>query len=416
MQFEKHRLECGSYLYYMRMPNALSVVCCLAIKVGTVDEMWPREAGLAHSLEHMLFQGTENFPDSRAITAYMEDVGGDINAFADKEQTCFIQKVPFSKFERCPLLLSEIVLKPLLPEHKIAIETNSIIEEIKQANDDPAGLSFENFLELVFAGHPLQKRIVGTREAVKSFTRQNFLNFLRKFYNGSNFTFFVAGNVETEIVLEEFNNNFSPTSVPLGMPTRREPSIPTGGLDSKTTSFRDIEQVHMAMGWQIGRGTDRETKVIEMFAVMLSGGMSFPLLQVMRGRYGMCYSVNALVYKYFDASCLGVCIGTSSEKLLKAKELILKVIEDCKNDRKLLERAKSLALGRIELEYESTAGIVFSASNDFAYSEEPKGLEEIKQEIESFTIEEIEAVVDKYLTPKRMVVSTVEPGEKETTP
>lgn len=122
MEFTRLDSINGAPVFFCQMPDAKSFISAVLVGVGTRNESWPQEAGLAHATEHMLFQGTDLFPNSKTLEAHIEDVGGELNAWTSKEKTLFWAQVPANEYQRALLVTSQQVLKPLLPEEKIPTE------------------------------------------------------------------------------------------------------------------------------------------------------------------------------------------------------------------------------------------------------------------------------------------------------
>ena len=409
MKFKELKTASGLMLYHMYLPWSQSVASGVLVKVGTLDENWPDEAGLAHASEHMRFQGTTNpyFPNSQAISACCENVGGYINAWTGYEGTFFYNVLPALEFSRSPYLLADMMLNPAFPEEKINVEMNNIIQEIKRDNDDPMGFLGDKFTELMYSGSLYSRRILGIESSVGAFTRKHFLDFADRFFNSNNFTFFVVGNVaESEVIISfdeyffrhcgEKNNNRQ---------------INTPDLPAQTTVFpKEIEQVHLMIGFQPTVMAEKDIQALRLFSYMIDGGMSFPLFQIVRDKHGLCYHVNAGCQRGSGNLChFEFYVGTDPQKYQKAEELILKIVDDCKNDMNLLSRAKELMLGRLALSYENTSNILMNAVRDVLETGKPKSQQERMNAVKSVTIEDVKKAVIMYLTPERMIRVMLKP-------
>lgn len=394
MKFNRLQLDNRVTLYHMYLPNAETVAAGVLVKAGTCHEIWPKEAGIAHALEHMRFQGTEDFPTSQEVSAYIEDVGGVINAWTSGEGTFFWQKVPAYEFERMPRMLYQQAFRPLIREDKITTEMQNIVQEIRRSRDNPHSFALREFEHLVYKGHVLERDVLGTEGSVTSFTRNDFLNFSERLYSTGRLAIVVVGNVAEEEALEAFNNYFKENKN-IGSPN--QPSAqPVGGKKEKIYK-KQIEQVHMVLGYLLGSGNDSSTDALDMFSNMLRGGMSFPLFQIVRDQHGLCYEINCDVDQNSKHSLFCIYVGTDPKKYTKAEDLILKVIEENKNNRRLLERAKTLSLGRLSMLYENPASILRRAALEILYRTEPRSKEEEINAIKSISIEEIEEAVNIHL-------------------
>lgn len=168
--------------------------CGFAVDAGTRDEM-PDEQGMAHFVEHLIFKGTHK---RRAwhILNRMENVGGDLNAYTNKEETVIYSAFLVEHFSRAFELLADIVFHSTFPQHEIEKETEVIIDEIQSYEDNPAELIFDDFEDLIFRGHPLGRNILGNPEQLRTFRTENAVAFTRRYYRPENAVFFVLGDVD----------------------------------------------------------------------------------------------------------------------------------------------------------------------------------------------------------------------------
>src|SRR3989344_1355732 len=201
MNLRELTTRCGIKLYVVEMPNVQSVACGVLVHAGTCDENWPKEAGLAHAFEHMVFRGTSEFPTSKELTGYLERIGGYVNAWTWKEMTFYFNAVPKHRVDRSINYLYELLVAPQFRSEFISTEMSNIVEEIKRANDDPSGLVGDIADEVLYGEHPLAKRTLGTIEAVKSFTHDDFVRWHDAYYHSTNLVFLVVGNISAEEAL-----------------------------------------------------------------------------------------------------------------------------------------------------------------------------------------------------------------------
>lgn len=168
--------------------------CGFAVDAGTRDEM-PDEQGMAHFVEHLIFKGTHK---RRAwhILNRMENVGGDLNAYTNKEETVIYSAFLVEHFSRAFELLADIVFHSTFPQHEIEKETEVIIDEIQSYEDNPAELIFDDFEDLIFRGHPLGRNILGNPEQLRTFRTEDAVAFTRRYYRPENAIFFVLGDVD----------------------------------------------------------------------------------------------------------------------------------------------------------------------------------------------------------------------------
>ena len=411
VNFEKLETKSGMTIYLMDLPFTNTVAAGVLVKAGTRDENWPEEAGLAHALEHMVYLGTEKFPESESLNSYLEDVGGSGEAWTDKESMFFYNRVPAKEKERAFVSLGEIINKPLFPEKEILTEAKNILEEIKMYKDQPYEyLSEELVLPIIFGDHPGSRIIAGTEKSVKSFRQPDFLRFKEKFLHPANFTFIIAGNIDDDDAIKLVEENF-PGSKIKPENTRK---IQAAEPNQKNVFIykKELNQTNLMLAAPISGSRERSTDALKLFSTMISGGSSFPLYQEIRNQHGLCYDINSDVDKMTDAGMFYIYIGTDPESYKQAIDLSLEIIEKNKNNKNLLERAKKIQIGKLIMDFENTDQIINLAATDIIEKGEPKNYKSLKQEIESVSIKEIEEAVNAFLTPDKIKQIILTPKEK----
>ncbi|HUZ93218.1 MAG TPA: pitrilysin family protein [Candidatus Paceibacterota bacterium] len=416
MKFERYDLDCGASFFAFPMPHMQSVATGIRVNAGTRDEDWtktgagiPREAGLAHACEHMLFQGNARFGNSKETTAYLEDVGGVANAFTSKEITFYYNVLPSRHALRAPVYLYHLLSEPLLRPEDIRKEMQNILEEIKMYYDNPETYAEIVFEEIAYGDHPLAKCALGTSEAVSAFSREDFLRYRSRFYHTGNFTFIAVGNFDPGKMAAQFNSLFGAQKQGTKNVRARESSITHKKIVD--VAGRDIQQLHVFLGAPIGPAEDRSTLALEVFTNMLSGGMSFPLFQEVRDKRGLCYAVEAGLSACTDRSLFHVYLGTDPARSREAVSAVEEVVVKSMDDQALFFRAKELMIGRMALQFESPAKILYSAAESTAPEDVPQSPEEKIAEIESVEFEEVKAAAERYLLPSNFIRTFVGPKD-----
>lgn len=406
--FLKIKTKSGVPLWLLPMPHSGSVSAGVLVNVGTRDEVWPKEAGIAHALEHMLIQGTEEFPTQSDLTSYIEDVGGHINAMTWKEGTFYHAKVPANFTERAIHAVSQQVRKSTLPEEKIATEMNNIIQEIKRSNDNPQQSSWNLSCNIAFNNHSLSKNVLGIEESVSALTKEDFIKFKEKYYNPANYTFVVAGNITKEKILKLFDKYF-PEKVSNQKKNVRKTESLARNKGSRNIQTKDIGQLHLTLSATTAPAKSKDAVYLGFFADMIDAGWSFPLMQEIRNKRGLCYDVGAYVNGFSDVGLLRIYVGTDPKKYKEAASASLEVLNSSKADKNLLERAKKLRLGRLALSFENTMNIISRAAHDINFTGKPKDYSQEIKETKSVSIKNIINVVDKYLKPEMFYTSILAP-------
>lgn len=407
--FSKAITKSGAPLWTLSSPNYNSVSIGVLVKGGTRDEIIPKEAGIAHALEHMHFQGTENFPNSLKISEYIEEVGGEINAWTSDEKTFYFARVPSEYAERAVQIVSEQIEKSIIPAEKIPIEMKNVIQEINRRNDNPRSYLWKIVSDFIYKGHPLSKDTLGSKESVSAFRRDDFLNFKRRYYNPANYTFIAVGDISEARARELFDKYFveHPNSQPN---IRRRETLPVQA-EKQFIERKELDQLHVGLDAIVGSGMDKSSLYLEFFSKMISGGMSFPLFQEVRDKRGLCYSINSSISRESDFGSFDIYIGTDPKRYKEAIGATLEVIDKSKTNEELLNKVKRLSIGRLLLAYEHTGNIIMKAERDITYLGYPRGFEETKKEIEEVTIDNIKQAVDQYLKPEQILTVLLAPKD-----
>lgn len=407
--FSKHKTKSGVPLWIFSAPHFGSVAVGVAVKAGTRDEIWPKEAGIAHALEHMHFQGTVNFPTSRHISEYIEEVGGCINARTNKERTLFYSRVPYSYAERAVHILSEQIKNSIFPEEKIPVEMKNIIQEIRKTNDNPTGRLWVESQKFIYNSHPLARNVLGTEESVQNFRKEDLASFKKRLYDPANYNFAIVGNIKPAQALKLFNKYFLET--PQIISNRRGLERVERRKNKNRVIKKEIEQTHISMAALIPSAREKSFLHLGFFSQMLSGGMSYPLFQEIRDKLGLCYSISADVNPQTDIGVFDIYIGTDHKRYKEAIRKIFEVIEKHKSDKALLEKVKNSAIGDFMLGIENTGSILKKSLDEILFLGKPRDFHEIIKEIKETRIKDITNVVNKYLKPEQFYITILAPKD-----
>lgn len=399
MEIKKLETACGAPLYVAEMPHAKSIATGVLVQVGTRDEKWPDEAGLAHAFEHMVFKGTEKFPNSKSLSSHIEDVGGTINAWTWKETTFFFNHVPVGFFDRAITVLHQMLTAPLFNPRRVSAEMKNIIEEIKRRDDEPRTLIQDLAMQAVFGTHPYAYDTLGHARSLVAFTSNDFQRFKEQFYHPGNFIFLVTGNVTSAQALETINRLCWGSA---RVANNRQPAIcGVGGVKLKIV-FKDIAQANICLVTLVGGSKERSTLVLDLFATMLDGGMSFPLFQKVRGKLGLCYQVGASVSSLSDGGFFIIYVGTDVQRWQTTVDAILSVVVESAKNYRLFLRAKKSTLGHLATGgYETPLALLRKSAMDLSTLGRPESIEENMAAIKSISYKEVQEAVARYIIPEK---------------
>jgi predicted Zn-dependent peptidase len=337
MSFQNSKLTNGINVVTFNMPYVNSVSINIIVKVGSRYES-EQESGISHFLEHMAFKGTKT-RSAEKIAEEFDMIGGYFNAYTSREQTVYYSKVLNENFDKAIEILADILQNSVFDQVDIDKELNIIMQEMAGVNDNPDDLVYEKFYSLAFPNQSIGKSILGDAENLAKFQKQNFMNFLEKHYTSENIYISVAGNIEHEKVINFAEKYF--LSFPSGLEQKLVPAIYSGGF--KHTK-KTLEQTSIALGFEsVPYSNITEFYYTQILSVILGGGLSSRLFQIIREKLGLAYSVGSFNSSYYDSGVFSIYASTDHKnvtKLLNSLFIEIKKIQEHISEEEL-QRAKS---------------------------------------------------------------------------
>jgi predicted Zn-dependent peptidase len=407
MKYNTYTLSNG--LRVIHLPSTSPVVYCgYEIAAGTRDEQ-PGEEGLAHFVEHVTFKGTAR-RSSLQILNTLERVGGDLNAFTQKEDTVYYAAILKEHLPKAVDVLTDIVFHSTYPQTEIDKEVEVICDEIESYNDSPAELIYDDFENILFEGHPLGHNILGNAERVRKFTTEDALRFARKYYTPENSIFFAYGDVEFEKLIR----SLTPNPSPIGRGKTRPQSLPKGGrpnvLSGSASSFvireKGTHQAHVMLGT---RGYDIHHPLrIPLYLLnnLLGGpGMNARLNISLRERNGLVYTVESTMVSYGDTGLWGVYFGCDPHDVKRCLRLVRreldKIIEKPLTDSQL-KAAKRQLKGQIGIACDNREQFALDFGKSFLHYGWEKDITSLYSQIEEVTAEQIQQVARELMSEDRI--------------
>ncbi len=409
-------LPSGVRIITEKVPGVYSASIGIWVDAGSRDEKGSH-TGAAHYLEHLLFKGTAK-RSALDISAAIESVGGDINAFTSKEHTCYYAKVLAVDLPLAIDVLCDVVTDAQLRSADIEAERGVILEEIAMVDDDPSDLVHDQFARTLFGDTPLGRPILGTAQTIVGITRRSIVNFYSKFYQPESLVIAIAGNVDharavrlVERALDaspnthlgDVRNEHDRTNV------KRKVNVPGSSLDTRKT-----EQAHVVMGTHgLVRGDNRRfTGAI--LSTVLGGGMSSRLFQAVREQRGLAYSVYAYSQSFRDSGIFGIyagCIPTKLEQVLdvcqsELAELVASGVTPIE-----LQRAKGQVKGGTVLGQEDTGARMSRIAKAELYDEELLSVEDVLISVDRVGASDVDALAQQFLSDP-LVLSVIGPYKK----
>ncbi len=310
-------------LRIIHLPSSSPVVYCgIGIRAGSRQEALGEE-GLAHFCEHTTFKGTRR-RSSLQILNCLESVGGDLNAFTNKEDTVFYAAIQREHFFRAVSLLTDIVFDSQYPQHEIVHEVDVICDEIESYNDSPAELIYDEFENQLFRGHPLGHNILGTRERVQSFSSEDAHRFTCRYYRPDNAVFFVYGDISfLQLVKNLERSVVSGQRLSAGGLIQDVPPQPAITPPLSSPDVEAHHQAHVMLGSKAYAWDDERRMPLYLLNNILGGpGMNARLNLSLRERHGLVYTVESSMVSYSDTGCWSVYFGCDHHDVKRCLRLV----------------------------------------------------------------------------------------------
>lgn len=398
--FEIHEFPNGLRIVHRRVDSPVAH-CGLIINAGSRDEN-DNEQGMAHFIEHVLFKGTKK---RRAyhILSRLEDVGGELNAYTGKEETVLYASFLKKHLGRAVELLFEIAFESTYPEKEVKKEKDVIYDEINSYLDSPSELIFDDFEDLIFAGHPIGRNILGTPESLAAINRQRVIEWVNKHYTPNRMVFSTVGPYSLKEVLRHVNK--AAYDLPEG--DSRYKRRPINGYQPEWKSLdKETYQTHAIIG---SRGYDMHhtdlTPMILLNNLLGGPGMNSRLNLNIREKYGFAYNIESFYTPYTDTGTFGVYLGTDKgtiDRSLKLAHRELRILREKKLGIVQLKRAKQQMLGQIALSQESNSSSMIAAGRTLMHYNKIDTFEEIANRIESVSSDAILRVANEVFDPTQL--------------
>ena len=403
-----HRKEVfpnGLTILTEEMPNLRSVTLGVWLKQGSRHEE-SDENGVSHFIEHLLFKGTER-RTSAEIARTIDAIGGQCDAFTSKEYTCFYARVLDDLLPVAVDLLSDIVLHPRFDPENIEKERKVIFEEIKMVEDSPDELVYDLFTQAFWRQHPLGRPIQGTVESVSALGSDQLMKFFKEAYNPGSVVIAAAGNLKHAPFLDDIHKAFS------GMPANgggRRIDAPHAHGGIVTREKKDLEQLHLCLGVEAYKQGHDDRYAGYLMNTILGGTMSSRLFQRIREERGLAYSVFSSINSFIDTGYLMIYAATrpgGGREVIDRICAELTRLKELPIDDRELRAAKDHLKGSLMLSLESSSSRMSNLARQDIYYEKQFSLDEIAQEIERVSADDILRLARSMLLPDRCTVAVL---------
>ena len=395
------------------VPTTQAATVSLFVGVGSRSEP-QRLNGITHFLEHMIFKGTERRPRANMIAEEIEGAGGALNAYTNKEFTCYWNVLPYDRLETSIDITADMLLNSRLEQEEIDRERTVVQQELKRNHDNPAGWCGRLLGVSIYGEQPCGWDVGGSVELVGEMNRPDFLTHIDGWYLGPNMVLSVAGNCTHEQVLELATPRFEKVAtgtVPDVTPYDPATTGPRVAVDS-----RDIDQCSVMMGLPIFGRNDPRRFALRILNDTLGSGMSSRLFTEVRERRGLAYSVGSSYGYLADAGVFIVSAGVDREKLTETigvclDELQRLVDEPVPEDE--LRRAKDHAIGRFRLSLETAFSLGQRHGEQLLTKGEIESIDDFVASLEAVDAAQVRAVAKELFENNKLHCAAVGPNLSE---
>ena len=416
MKYNTYTLDNG--LRIIHLPSDSKVVYCgYQINAGTRNEE-PGEEGLAHFCEHVTFKGTERRKAWHILNC-LESVGGDLNAYTNKEGTVYYSAILKEHIARAVDLLTDIVFHSVYPQAEIDKEVEVICDEIESYNDSPAELIYDEFENIIFKGSPLGHNILGTAEQVRSFKTEDALRFTRKLYRPDNAIFFAYGDIDFKKLVRLLKKSFLSEERRVKSEKFNSPKAQTQFNIQHSTfntqhSFegqtivmqKNTHQAHVMIGTRAYDVNDDRRMPLYLLNNMLGGpGMNAKLNLALREHNGLVYTVESTMVSYGDTGTWSIYFGCDEHDVKRCLRLVRKELDKFMQkplSDAQLKAAKKQIKGQIGVACDNRENFALDFGKSFLHYGWEKNVDRLYEQVDEITTAQIQAVAQELFDKDRL--------------
>ena len=423
MKYNTYTLDNG--LRIIHLPSDSKVVYCgYQINAGTRNEE-PGEEGLAHFCEHVTFKGTERRKAWHILNS-LESVGGDLNAYTNKEGTVYYSAILKEHIARAVDLLTDIVFHSVYPQAEIDKEIEVICDEIESYNDSPAELIYDEFENIIFKGSPLGHNILGTAEQVRSFKTEDALRFTRKLYRPDNAIFFAYGDIDFK-KLVKLLKTLNMEHGTLNFMNSKTSETPTAEMEAgdanhkvQSSKFKvqskvegqtivmqkNTHQAHVMIGTRAYYVNDSRRMPLYLLNNMLGGpGMNAKLNLALREHNGLVYTVESTMVAYGDTGVWSIYFGCDEHDVKRCLRLVRKELDKFMQkplSKAQLKAAKKQIKGQVGVACDNRENFALDFGKSFLHYGWEKNVDRLYEQVDEITAEQIQAVAQELFDKDRL--------------
>lgn len=394
-EYEYHRLSNGIRVIHSKSDTQVAHMG-IVVNTGSRDEL-ESEHGIAHMIEHVIFKGTRKRKAYNVISC-LENVGGEIDAYTTKEETCVYATFLKEYYGRAMELFADIIFNSTFPDHECEKEKEVIVDEINSYKDTPGDLIFDDFEDLIFNGHPIGRNILGTPESIDKYCHTDIQRFINRTYNTDQMAICSVGPVDFKTIVKQAERYFG------DIPTKKRDFTRTP-INEYTPKDLEVEmdthQSHCIFGNRAYPIDHQNRLAFELINNTIGGpGMNCRLNLALREKHGYTYNIESFYTPYTDTGAFGIYFGTDYEKIDKCLTIIRKELRKLREEKMgvlQLDRAKKQMIGQLAISTENYSGLMLNLGRSCLLFDTIDPLSEICDKINRFTSSDLLNVANEIL-------------------
>ena len=404
-KYNTHTLPNG--LRIIHLPSSSRVVYCgYQIAAGTRDEKTGEE-GMAHFCEHMTFKGTEKRNALQIINA-LEGLGGELNAFTNKEDTTFYAAISKEHFAQAVNVLTDIVFHSQYPQQEIDKEVEVICDEIESYNDSPAELIYDEFENILFEDHPLGHNILGKAEQLRTYTTKDALRFVHRYYRPDNAIFFAYGDIDFKRLVKSLEFRIESLEFATAIPETKEHNNSKLSILNSQLITKDLgtHQSHVMLGTR-AYDIHHPLRIPLYLLNNILGGpsMNARLNLSLRERNGLVYTVESTMVSYSDTGIWSVYFGCDPHDVKKCLHLVRRELDKVMQkplSATQLHNAKRQLKGQIAIACDNREQFALDFGKSFLHYGWEKDITHLYDSIDKVTAEDIQKVANELFATEKL--------------
>lgn len=409
---QTHRLDNGLTLHIAAGHPAPVAAIQAWVGVGSADE-GPRQAGMAHVIEHMLFKGSSGYGLGE-LTRAIERGGGEINAWTAFDHTVYHAVLGRDHAEGAIDAIGDALLAPRVDPEELAREREVILEEIRQGADDPVRSVAQSLFATAFVAHPYRRPVIGTAESVRRVGERELVEFFRSYYVADNLTLVVAGDVDPHRVRRAVERRFR--TMPAGRPARCVIAEPVQVAPRASCSMRDVSEAYVSVGFHVPAARHPDVAALDVAAILLGQNESARLPRMLRDTDNLATSAYANVHALRDP---GLLVLSATARAADARAAVgalvdrsLELVDELSTEE--LDKARIAAETGFVRQLETAQGRARSIGWHATVAGDPQFGHVYLDRIRAVRRHDVGAVMRRYLRPENASVAAILPARSRT--